>query len=88
MRASVSKVFLLVSWAWLCQTVEPFSSFAEMCRRRWAPPTPGVTFDLDHVLVLAWEELREQAVSVNEIDYLSGLGLTVRLKDRLQGGGR
>ena len=48
-----------------------------------------MTFDLGHVLVLlAWEELREQAVSVNEIDYLSGLGRTVRVRDRLQGGER
>ena len=30
-----------------------------------------MTFDLGHVLVLAWEELREQAVPVNEIDYLA-----------------
>ena len=57
-------------------------------RRRWAPPTLGVTFDPGHVLVLAWEELREQAVSVNEIDYLGGLGRTVKLSDRLQGGER
>ena len=64
------------------------SSIAEMCRRRWAPPTLGVTFQLGHVLVLAWEEPREQAVSVNEVDYLSGLGRTVRLRDRLQGGER
>ena len=63
-------------------------SIEEMCPRRWAPPTLGVTFDLGHVLVLAWEELREQAVSVNEIDYLGGLGRTVRLRDRLQGGER
>ena len=47
-----------------------------------------VTFDLGHVLVLAWEEPREQAVSVNEGDYLSELGRTVRLRDRLQGGER
>ena len=45
-----------------------------MCRLRRAPPTLGVTFDLRHVLVLAWEEPREQAVSVNEGDYLGGLG--------------
>ena len=64
------------------------SSIAEMCQRGWAPPTPGVTFDLGHVLVLAWEEPRELAVSVNEIDYLGGLGRTVRLRDRLQGGER
>ena len=46
-----------------------------------------MTFDLGHVLVLAWdrEEPREQAVSVNEVDYLGGLGRTVRLRDRLQG---
>ena len=31
---------------------------------------------------------REQAVSVNEGDYLGGLGRTVRLRDRLQGGER
>ena len=42
------------------------SSLAEMCRRRWAPPTLGVTFDLGHVLVLAWEEPRELAVSVKD----------------------
>ena len=47
-----------------------------------------MTFDLSHVLVLACEEPREQAVSVNEGDYLSGLGRTVRLKDRLEGGER
>ena len=82
MRASVSRVFLVVSSACLCQTVE------EMCRRRWAPPTPSVTFDLGNVLVLAWEEPREQAVSVNEVDYLGGLGRTVSLRDRLQGGER
>ena len=34
----------------------------EMCQRRWAPPTLGVSFDFGHVLVLAWEEPREQAV--------------------------
>ena len=60
------------------------SSLTEMCRCRWAPPTLGVTFDLGHVLVLAWEEPREQAVSVNEGDYLGGLGRTVLLRDRLQ----
>ena len=43
-------------------------------------------FDLGHVLVLAWEEPREQALSINEGDYLGGLGRTVRLRDRLQGG--
>ena len=64
------------------------SSFAEMCQCRWAPPTLGVTFDLGHVLVLAWEEPREQAGAVNEVDYLGGLGRTVRLRDRLQGGER
>ena len=64
------------------------SSFTEMCQRRWAPPTLDVTFDLGHMLVLAWEEPREQAVSVNERDYLGGLGRTVRLRDRLQGGER
>ena len=48
--------------------------------------TLGVTFDIGHVLVPAWEELRGQAVSVNEGDYLGGLGRTVRLRDRLQGG--
>ena len=47
-----------------------------------------MTFDLGHVLVLAWEEPREQAVSVNEGDYLGGLGLTVRLRYRLQRGER
>ena len=91
MRASVSRVYLCVSWAWLCQTVEPFQALAciaEMCQRRWAPPTLGVTFDFGHVPVLAWEESREQAVSVNEVDYLGGLGRTVRLRDRLQGGER
>ena len=31
------------------------SSLAEMYRRRRAPPTLGVTFDLGHVLVLAWD---------------------------------
>ena len=41
------------------------SSLAEMCR---APPTLSVTFDLGHVLAWAWEEPREQAVSVNEGD--------------------
>ena len=56
------------------------SSLAEMCRRQWAPPTLGVTFDLGHVLVLAWEESREQAISVNEVNR------TVKLRDRLQGG--
>ena len=64
------------------------SSIAEMCQCRWAPPTLGVTFDLGDVLVLAWEEPREQAVSVNEVDYLGSLGRTVRLRDRLQGGER
>ena len=64
------------------------SSIVEMCRRRRAPPTRGVTFDLGHVLVLAWEELRKHAVSVNEIEYLGGLGRMVRLRDRLQGGER
>ena len=63
-------------------------AIAEMCRRSWAPPTLGVTFDLSHVLVLVWEEPQEQAVSVNEVDYLGGLGRTVRLMDRLQGGER
>ena len=62
------------------------SIIAEMCRRRWAPPTLGVTFDLGHVLVLACEEPREQAVAVYEVDYIGGLGCTVRLRDRLQGG--
>ena len=62
------------------------SSIVKMCQRRWAPPTLGVTFDLGHVLALAWEEPREQAVSVNEGDYLGGLGRTVRLRDMLQGG--
>ena len=47
-----------------------------------------VTFDLGHVLILAWEEPREQAVSVNEGDYFGGLGRMVRLRDRLQGGER
>ena len=47
-----------------------------------------MTFDLGHVLVLASEELREQAVSVNEVDYLGRLGCTVRLRNRLQGGER
>ena len=64
------------------------SSIAEMCRRWWAPPTLSVIFDLGQVLVLAWEEPREQAVSVNEVYYLGGLGRTVRLRDRLQGGER
>ena len=64
------------------------SSLVEMCRRRWAPPTLGVTFDLGHVLVLAWEKPREQAESVNEGDYLGGLGRTVRLRERLQEGER
>ena len=41
-------------------------SLAEMCRRQWIPPTPSVTFDLGHMLVLAWEEPREQVVSDNE----------------------
>ena len=35
-----------------------------------------------------WTERREQAVSVNEGEYLGGLGRTVRLRDRLQGGER
>ena len=48
----------------------------------------GVTFDLGNVLVLAWEEPREQAGSVNEVDYLGGLGRTVRLRDTLQEGER
>ena len=65
------------------QNSRAVSSIAEMCRHRWAPPTLGVTFDLGHVLVLAWEESQEQVVSVNEVDYLSGLGCTVRLRDRL-----
>ena len=39
-----------------------------------APPTLGVTFDLGQVFVLALEEPLEQAVSVNERDYLGGLG--------------
>ena len=30
-----------------------------------------MTFDLGHVLVLAWEKPREQAVSVNEGHYLA-----------------
>ena len=38
-----------------------------------------MTFDLGHVLVLAWADLREQAVSVNEIDYLGGPCRMVRL---------
>ena len=42
--------------------------------------------DLGHVLVLAWEEPREQTMSVNEVDYLGVLGRTVRLRDRLQRG--
>ena len=42
------------------------SDCAEVCRRRWAPPTLGVTFDLGRVLVLAWKEPREQAVSVKD----------------------
>ena len=39
------------------------SSLAE---HQCSPPTLGVTFDLGHELVLAWEEPREQA------DYLGG----------------
>ena len=33
------------------------------------PPTLGVTFDLDHVLVLAWEEPREQALGSAHVQY-------------------
>ena len=81
MCASVSRVFYLLGVA--LPSIGAVSSLAEMRRCRW-PPTLNVTFDLSHVLVLAWEEPREQAVSVNEGDYLGGLGRTVRLKDRLQ----
>ena len=51
-RASDSRVLLLVSWAWLCQTVERFQA-SRTCRRQWAPPTLSVIFDLGHVLALA-----------------------------------
>ena len=87
-HASVSRVFFTCYLGVALPNSGEVSSIAEMCRHRWAPPTLGVTFDLGHVLVLAWEEPREQAVSVNEVDYLGGLGRMVRLRDRLQGGKR
>ena len=47
-----------------------------------------MTFDFGHVLVLVWEEPREKAASVNDVDYLGGLDRTLRLRNRLQGGER
>ena len=58
-RASVSGVFYLLVGRGLPNS-GAVSSIAEICRRRLAPPTPGVTFDLGYVLVLAWEELRDR----------------------------
>ena len=34
-------------------------------------PTLGVTFDLGHVLVLAWEEPREQALGSAHVQYVN-----------------
>ena len=88
MCASVSRVFFTCQLGVALASSGAVSSLVEKCGRRRPPPTVGVTFDLGHVLVLAWEEPREQAVSVNEGDYLGGHGRTVRPRDRLQGGKR
>ena len=71
----VLDIILLDSWAWICRTVELFQ--ASRCVGVDGLFPLCMTFDL-----------REQAVSVNERDYLGGLGRTVGLRDRLQGGER
>ena len=62
--------YVAFSWAWHSQPVIVHIAYGQvngtMCR--WARPPWRMTFDPSHVLPWAWQEVKGEAVSVNDAD--------------------
>ena len=61
--------YVASGWAWHSRPVIVCTGSSMVRTGRWVCPPSGVTFDLAHVLPWAWQEVKGEAVSVNEADY-------------------
>ena len=74
----VCVLFLLVG----CGIVGPCSTIETCHNNRWAYPPSNVTFDPHELLPGACQEVKDEAMAVNEADYTSEIVWTVGPEDR------
>ena len=78
----INASFISSGWAWHCGA--PPSLWGPWMSRdgRWACPPSCVTFDPSQVLPWAWQEVKGEAMAVNEADYTGVIVWTVGQEGR------
>ena len=75
----VNAGFIASNWAWLHEPMLGYRGTGPGRGKRWACPRCGVTFEPRQVALEAWQEVKGEAMSVNEALYAGVIEETIWL---------